>query len=73
MFYSTINSISVSQGGSPILDDHIDISLEDEGGGLFLVISQTTDTADNAIRVGFDEWEHIARAVSVLKGQPLVK
>lgn len=74
-YTNTITQISVGYTNeNPIYGDCIRVKLEDECGGMFLVIEQDTETETvHQVRISLDEWEHICDAVAVLTNQPLVK
>lgn len=49
------------------------VSLEDDAGGMFLVLEQNQEDQTHEVRITFDEWDNICQAVLTLKNQPLVK
>lgn len=76
-YFNTITQISVGRKDeNPVFGECIRIKLEDECGGMFLVMEQDgNDLTDrpNEIRIGFEEWDNICLAVSTLMAQKLVK
>ena len=74
-YYNTITQISVGQEtDNPVFGECVRIRLEDECGGMFLVLEQDgSDDKINEVRIGLDEWDNICQAVLMLKNQPLVK
>jgi hypothetical protein len=46
--------------------DNVGISIEDEGGGEFLELSNLDG---NNVRIDFDEWPYVVRAVNQLLGE----
>jgi hypothetical protein len=42
------------------------VRLEDEGGGVFFIISQSTDSGLNEIRMDFKEFEYLVAAINKL-------
>ena len=59
---------------NPIFGECVRVRLEDECGGMFLVIAQDSeDCKENEVRIGFDEWDNICQAIHTLKNQHLVK
>lgn len=73
--YNTITQISVGrEDENPVYGECIRIKLEDECGGMFLVMEQDgDDDKANEIRIGFEEWSSLCDAVQTLMGQNLVK
>lgn len=73
--FNTITQISVGrEDENPVFGECIHIKLEDEAGGMFLVMEQDGfDDKSNEIRIGFEEWDNICLAVSTLMNQKLVK
>lgn len=54
-------------GESPVCGDGVThISLDDEGGGEFFALLQLDSTASGVIRLTFEEWPYICRAVEML-------
>ena len=74
-YFNTITQISVGMANdNPVFGDCIRLRLEDECGGMFLVLEQDTASGDvHQVRVAFDEWDNICQAVLMLKNQPLIK
>lgn len=74
-YINTITSISVGSAiENPIFGECTRISLEDECGGMFLVLEQDGEHDKvEALRIGLDEWDNICQAVLTLKNQVLVK
>lgn len=71
--FNTITSISVGRKeDNPIFGEVVHIKLEDEAGGMFLVFAQDAEEREHEVRIGFDEWENICKAVHLLKNQTLV-
>ena len=55
-------------GESPVCGDGVThISLDDEGGGEFFALRQLDSTASGVIRLTFEEWPYICRAVEMLR------
>lgn len=65
----TVTEIAVhKEGESPIFGDIVThVKLDDEGGGAFIKIMQSTDTQMNEIRLDFNEVEYILKAIEMLK------
>lgn len=74
-YYNTITQISVGmEDDNPIFGECVRVQLEDDGGGVFLVLEQDgLDDHTNQVRIGLDEWSNICLAVATLTAQPLVK
>jgi len=74
-YYNTITQITVGmENENPVYGDCVRVKLEDECGGIFLVLEQDGgDNRTNEVRIGLDEWDSICQAVLTLKNQPLVK
>lgn len=74
-YFNTITQISVGQKtDNPVFGECVRVRLEDEAGGMFLVLEQDgSDDKLNEVRIGLDEWDNICQAVLMLKNQPLVK
>ena len=73
-YFNTITQISVGmQADNPVYGDCVRIRLEDECGGMFLVLEQDDERGPHEVRIGLDEWDNICQAVLVLKNQQLVK
>lgn len=75
-YFNTITQISVGQEtDNPVFGECIRVKLEDECGGMFLVLEQDTeeDCAPSQVRINLDEWDNICQAVLSLKNQSLVK
>ena len=74
-YFNTITQITVGMATeNPVYGDCVHVKLEDECGGMFLVLEQ--DDANGRIsevRIGLDEWDNICQAVLTLKNQDLVK
>ena len=50
-------SVMVAEKGKPIFDESVTtITIDDEGGGEFIKISQDTDGGDQELRFNRDEW-----------------
>jgi hypothetical protein len=45
------------------------VSLQDEGGGAFIDITQHDDSRNNTVRFDFEEIEHLLKAVNLLRAQ----
>lgn len=73
-YFNTITQISVGQKtDNPVFGECVRVRLEDEAGGMFLVLEQDgSDDKLNEVRIGLDEWDNICQAVLMLKNQPLV-
>ena len=74
-YFNTITQITVgTHNENPIFGDCIRVKLEDECGGMFLVLEQDgEDDSTNQVRIAFEEWESIQDAIDTLMNQPLVK
>ena len=73
-YFNTITQISVGQASdNPVYGECVRVKLEDECGGMFLVLEQDTEDDKQQVRIGLDEWDNICQAVLTLKNQPLVK
>lgn len=74
-YFNTITQISVGQKtDNPVFGECVRVRLEDEAGGMFLVLEQDgSDDTLNEVRIDFDEWDNICQAVLMLKNQTLVK
>lgn len=71
---NTITQITVSTEEHPLFGDGlITLKLEDEGGGMFLVMEQDGEDRTHQVRISFSEWEDVCQAVATLANQPLVK
>lgn len=75
--FNTITAITVGRKDENIVyGDCTRVRLEDECGGLFLVLQQhglPDEDRQNEIRIELDEWDSICQAVLTLKNQQLVK
>jgi hypothetical protein len=65
----TVTEIAVhKEDESPIFGDIVThVKLDDEGAGLFVKITQSSDTQMNEIRLDFNEIEYILKAIEMLK------
>ena len=74
-YFNTITQISVGTANdNPVYGECVRIKLEDECGGMFLVLEQDGgDDRTHEVRIGLDEWDNICQAVLMLKNQQLVK
>ena len=73
-YYNTITQITVGMSTeNPVYGDCVRVKLEDECGGMFLVLEQDYEHGSHEVRIGLDEWDNICQAVLMLKNQPLVK
>ena len=74
-YFNTITAISVGQkSDNPVFGECVRIKLDDECGGMFLVLEQDDhDGEPRQVRISFEEWDNICSAVGVLMKQPLVK
>lgn len=73
-YFNTITQITVGMANeNPIFGDCVRIRLEDEAGGMFLVLEQDDEQGSHEVRIGLDEWDNICQAVLMLKNQELVK
>ena len=62
------------QNDNPVYGECVRIKLEDECGGMFLVLEQYNGLDEaQQVRIGLDEWDNVCQAVLLLKNQPLVK
>lgn len=73
-YFNTITQITVgTHNENPIFGDCIRVKLEDECGGMFLVLEQDIgDGGEHQVRIGIDEWANICQAVNTLVHQPMV-
>jgi hypothetical protein len=71
----TVTEIAVHrEKDSPIFGEIVThVKLDDEGGGVFIRLVQHNHTQMNEIRLGFNELEHILKAIEMLKAQDYVK
>ena len=74
-YFNTITQITVGRANeNPVYGDCVRVKLEDECGGMFLVLEQSGgDDREHEVRIAFAEWDNICQAVQVLKNQDLVK
>jgi hypothetical protein len=74
-YINTITQITVGMANdNPIFGDCVRVKLDDECGGMFLVLMQdAADGRENEVRIGLDEWDNICQAVLMLNSQQLVK
>ena len=74
-YFNTITQISVGQAtDNPVFGECVRVKLEDECGGMFLVLEQDDSEGEpRQVRIGLDEWDNVCQAVLTLKNQPLVK
>jgi hypothetical protein len=74
-YINTITQITVGMASdNPIFGDCVRVKLDDECGGMFLVLMQdAADGRENEVRIGLDEWDNICQAVLMLNSQQLVK
>ena len=73
-YYNTITQIAVGMStDNPVYGECVRVKLEDECGGMFLVLEQDYDHGSHEVRIGLDEWDNICQAVLMLKNQSLVK
>jgi DNA polymerase elongation subunit (family B) len=65
----TVTEIAVhKEGESPIFGEIVThVKLDDEGAGMFIKITQSSDTQMNEIRLDFNEVEYIIKAIEMLK------
>lgn len=65
----TITEIAVhKEDESPIFGDlTTHVKLDDDGGGPYVRIMQSSDTQMNEIRIDFNEIEYIVKAIEMLK------
>ena len=71
----TITEISIHRKkDSPIFGElNTKVKLADEGGGMFVKISQDSDDGYSAVRLGFDELEYLNKAILILQKQETVQ
>jgi hypothetical protein len=71
----TITEISIHrEDQSPIFGElTTEVKLADEGGGMFVKISQDSDDGYSAVRLGFDELEYLNKAILILQKQETVQ
>lgn len=74
-YFNTITQISVGrEDENPVFGECIRVKLEDECGGMFIVLEQDgARELTHEVRICLDEWKHICQAVSMLVNQGLVK
>ena len=61
------------QSDNPVYGDCVRVKLDDECGGMFLVLEQDGgDDRQHEVRIGIDEWSNICQAVNMLVNQPMV-
>ena len=73
-YFNTITQISVGmQTDNPVYGECVRIKLEDECGGMFLVLEQDNEDVPHQVRIGLGEWDNVCQAVLMLKNQDLVK
>ena len=74
-YINTITQVTVGMANdNPIFGDCVRVKLDDECGGMFLVLMQDdAEGRENEVRIGLDEWDNICQAVLMLKNQELVK
>jgi DNA polymerase elongation subunit (family B) len=65
----TVTEIAIhKEGESPIFGEIVThVKLDDEGAGMFIKITQSSDTQMNEIRLDFNEVEYIIKAIEMLK------
>lgn len=65
----TVTEIAVhKEGESPIFGDLVThVKLDDDGGGTFVRILQSSDTQMNEVRFDFNEFQYIMKAIEMLK------
>lgn len=65
----TVTEISIHrESESPVFGELVTkVSLCDEGGGVFIRMSQDTDEGFNSIRLDFNEVEYLVQAINILK------
>ncbi len=73
--YNTITQISVgSETENPVFGECIRVKLDDECGGMFIVLEQDgEDDRTHQVRICFDELVNINHAISTLVNQRLAK
>lgn len=55
---------------NPFLSDRATyVSIQDEGGGVFISITQHDDSKSNTVRFDFEEIEHLLEAINLLRRQ----
>lgn len=69
---TTIVSVMVHRNDRDALlgENNIKVSLDDEGGGPFLVLTSmmgTEDTEPGEVKIDFDEFDQVVEAVRILK------
>jgi hypothetical protein len=71
----TITEISIHRkSDSPIFGElNTKVKLQDEGGGMFVKISQDSEAGYSEIRLGFDELEYLNEAILILQKQETVQ
>lgn len=65
----TVTEITIhAENESPIFGDlATKVSVDDEGGGIYVRITQDTDDGPISIRMGFNEVDHLVQAINILK------
>ena len=70
MITNKISSMVILRPEGKIYDEYATtISIDDEGAGAFLRISQHPDDGRQELRIDFDEWPAICRTVETLAGE----
>lgn len=73
-YVNTITQISVgTEGQNPVFGECTRVRLEDECGGMFIVLEQDGASPEgiNQIRIDPNEWAAITEAMLTLRNQPL--
>jgi hypothetical protein len=65
-YKSTITVVCVHRVDADNRTLHTEVRLEDEGGGEFITL---TDTDGNQVRLDFEEFDEVIKAVNMLKNQ----
>jgi len=68
--HMTITQVSVHKDGSSPVFGGVSVRLDDEGGGQFLTIN---DQDGVTIKLDFDEFDSVVKAVDLLRGQGTVE
>ena len=66
-FISRVTSMTILPENEAIYSEQATvISIEDEGGGEFLTIEQSTDSTHGKITIGIEEWEILRNAIEIM-------
>lgn len=52
--------------GAPVFSERAtEVSIDDEGGGEYIVVSQENDDGKRTLKFDIDEWKHVVRAANM--------